>query len=185
MSFAVRLDSASQALHRRLRMALAAFALAASSFALAFAEPAQRGWIALASLACFAFAFGRARLAARRHPGSRRGSRAWLGAASPATGRLSIDDTGSASWTDGIEAAGGSARPVRIERWNLLGPFAWLRLRADGGREAIDVLLARRGAAAAQEEAAADWRRLRAWLLWYGRGGTPAGMRVDAARGRE
>src|SRR5690606_4933888 len=107
VSFAVRLDSALQALHRRLRMALAAFALAASSFALAFAEPAQRGWIALASLACFAFAFGRARLAARRHPGSRRGSRAWLGAASPATGRLSIDDTGNASWTDGIEAAGG------------------------------------------------------------------------------
>lgn len=184
MSFAVRLDSASQALHRRLRMALVAFALAASSFALAFADPAERGWIALAALACSAFAFGRARLGARC-PGLRRLLGRWLVGAAPATGKLSIDDTGNASWTDASDAADGAARPVRIERWNVLGPFAWLRLRDYGGRETVDVLLARRGAAVEAQDAVDDWRRLRAWLLWYGRGGTPAGMRVDAARGRE
>lgn len=189
MSFAVRIDSAPRALQRRLPWALAAFALGASLFALAFAEPSQRGTLALASLACFAIAFGRRRLAQRR-PGNRRRS-------GPVEGSLSIDEAGRASWADASDAAC-DARPVRIERWNVLGPFAWLRLRVDGEPAAFDVLLARRpgrGARRRDREARLpgrdgpsdaagenDWRRLRAWLLWYGRGAARAAALSGSAR---
>ncbi len=208
MSFAVRLDSAPQALHRRLRNALVAFALATSSFALAFAEPAARGWIALAALACFALAFGRRRLVVRagRVERSRRRLPAWLVGALPASGSLCIDDGGRARWigtpgsaedasapssrssaTPRLDGADAAARPVRIERWNVLGPFAWLRLRADDSREPIDVLLACKGTGARKAGTADDddWRRLRTWLLWYGRGGTPADALSGGARTRQ
>lgn len=189
MSFAVRLDSAPQRLHRRLRIALVAFALAASSFALAFAEPAARGWIALAALASFAVAFGRARPASNAGAGGRPRRRlpAWIAGTSPAGGTLWIDESGRASWSHVPGCAGDPPRPVRIERWNLIGPFAWLRLRAANAREPIDVLIARKGAGTRKADIAVDddWRRLRAWLLWYGRGGTPADDRSGAARERQ
>src|SRR5690606_6182715 len=131
VSFAVRIDSAPQALHRRLQIALVAFAIATSSFAFILAEPAARGWIALAALVCFAVALGRWRLAEKaRRPGRpRRRLPSWIVGTSPAVGSLSIDDAGRASWTDAPDCTGGAVRPVRIERWNLVGPFAWLRLR--------------------------------------------------------
>ena len=189
MSFAVQLDSAPRALHWRLHLMLVGFALAASALALAFAEPADRGWIALLSVACFAMTFGRRRLITGRRPAERsvpsRRLHRWVGGASPAAGRLSIDDTGRASWRDADDSSGGPERVVRIERWNVLGPLAWLRLRADDGRETIDVLLTRRSAGADTANAATDdWRRLRAWLLWYGRGGTPAEVLQGAGRAR-
>lgn len=189
MSFAVRIDSAPRALQRRLPWALAAFALGASLFALVFAEPSQRAALAIASLACFAIAFGRHRFAQRRS-----GNRLRSG---PVEGSLSIDEAGRASWTDASDVAR-IAHPVRIERWNVLGPFAWLRLRVDGEPAALDVLLARRagGGARHQDREARlagrdgtsdasgenDWRRLRAWLLWYGRGATRAGALSGSAR---
>lgn len=190
MSFAVQLDSAPQALHRRLHAALVVFALAASTLALAFAEPADRSWIALVSFASFAFAFGRRRLASGRRfaerPRPLRRLRRWIGGVSPAAGRLSIDDAGRASWRDAMHSSGGAVRAVRVERWNVLGPLAWLRLRADGGRETIDVLFMRRSAGAGTTDAGTDdWRRLRAWLLWYGRGGMPAETLAGAARDRQ
>lgn len=189
MSFAVRIDSAPQALHRRLQIALVAFAIATSSFAFILAEPAARGWIALAALVCFAVALGRWRLAEKaRRPGRpRRRLPSWIVGTSPAVGSLSIDDAGRASWTDAPDCTGGAARPVRIERWNLVGPFAWLRLRVSEGCEPIDVLLARSGADACKASPAIDddWRRLRAWLLWYGRGGTPADAPSGATPARQ
>lgn len=165
MSFALHIDSAPRALRRRLPVALAFFALAASLFALAGAEPAQRGAIALAALACFALALGRRRFAK---------------AGGPADGSLAIDEEGRASW---IDARDGGRRPVRVERWNVLGPFAWLRLRADG-EPAIDAMFARsRSRGEAADVAGNDWRRLRAWLIWYGRGTLRADARPASATG--
>jgi len=190
VSFAVQLASAPQALHRRLHAVLVGFALAASALALAFAEPADRSWIALISFACFAIALGRRRVAAGRRPAERpkpsRRLSSWIGGASPAAGRLSIDDAGRASWRDATDSSGDPARAVRVERWNVLGPLAWLRLRADGRRETIDVLFMRRSADAGTANAVTDdWRRLRAWLLWYGRGGAPAEGLSGAGRARQ
>ncbi len=171
MSFALRLESAPLALQRRLPLALAAFALAASLLAIAFGEPAQRGTIALASLACFVVAFGRRRFA--------RGT-------GPAAGSLRIDEQGGAQWTDGSDP-GHAPRAVRIERWNVLGACAWLRLRRDGEREALDVMFVRPrirpGAVGAN--GVDDWRRLRAWLLWYGRGAVRSDSPSASASARQ
>ncbi len=171
MSFALRLDSAPLALQRRLPVALAAFALAACLPAIAYGEPAQRGTIALFSLACFAIAFGRRRFA--------RGT-------GPAAGSLSIDEQGGAQWTDGSDP-GHAPRPVRIERWNVLGACAWLRLRPDGAGEAVNVMFVRprirHGAVGAS--GADDWRRLRAWLLWYGRGAVRSDSPSASASARQ
>ncbi len=175
MSFALRIDSAPLALQRRLSVALGAFALAASLLAIVFGEASQRGAIALAALACFAVAFGRWRFA--------RGA-GW------AAGSLSIDEHGAARWTDADDPRC-APRPVRIERWNVLGGCAWLRLRAEGEGEAREVMFVRRRtsrdgvaeANGAEANGAEDWRRLRAWLLWYGRGaaqGDPSSARVPA-----
>ncbi|MCD6680099.1 MAG: hypothetical protein LT102_05490 [Burkholderiaceae bacterium] len=166
MSFALRIDSAPRALHRRLVVALAIFALGASVCALVFAEPAQRGVLALAALGCAAVAWGRQRLA--------RG-------AEPAEGSLHIDEAGRASWIDS-RARPLAPRPVRIERWNVLGPYAWLRLRAQDEPKTIDVTFARLRRAG---DTGDDWRRLRAWLLWYGRGTTPAAGRSVPASTRQ
>jgi len=165
LSFALRIDSAPRALHRRLIIALALFALGASSFALVFAEPAQRGALALAALGCAAIAWGRQRLA--------RGAQA-------AEGSLSIDEAGRANWVDS-RARALAPRPVRIERWNVLGPYAWLRLRAQDEPQTIDAMFARVGGPGPS----ADWRRLRAWLLWYGRGTTPADGRSGPVHARQ
>jgi len=169
LSFAVRIDSAPRALHRRLPRALALFALGASLFALVFAEPAQRGPLALAALGCVAVAWGRRRLA--------RG-------AESADGSLSIDEAGRASWIDS-RAGAPAPRPVRIERWNVLGPYAWLRLRAQDEPAMIDVMFARVRRTGDADAAAGDWRRLRAWLLWYGRGTTPVDGRSASASARQ
>ncbi len=157
MSFALRIDSAPRALAQRLHVALAFFALFGSIFATAFAEPEQRGAIVLASLACFAIAAGRRRFSKTR---------------GPADGSLAIDEQGRASWSD---ARGGERgqRAVRIERWNVFGPLAWLRLRVAGESATIDVMFSRFGAGGIAADPD-DWRRLRAWLLWYGRGATRA-----------
>ncbi|MBW7924029.1 MAG: hypothetical protein H3C59_04710 [Burkholderiaceae bacterium] len=172
MSFALRIESAPRALHGRLTAALAIFALAATLFALVFGEPAQRAAIALAALACLAIAVGRRRLQK---------------SAAPADGSLSIDEAGRASWVDS-RAGASSPRPVRIERWNVFGRYAWLRLRAQDERSAIDAMFVRgRSADDAGEAADAgnDWRRLRAWLLWYGRGTTPADAGAATGRARQ
>jgi len=179
--FAVRLDTAPPALQRRLWLTLGAFALAASTFALVFAEASQRGWIALAVAACFAAAFARS---------GRRGF-----ARRCAQGRLSIDEAGRAVWSHASERDGGlherdgdmsrrtdrARRPVRIERWHVIGALAWLRLRFEDDGRAFDVLLARpgfgRGTSCLDGEN--DWRRLRAWLLWYGRGAVSVDARPD------
>lgn len=185
MSFAVRLDTAPPALQRRLWLALGAFALAASTFALVFADASQRGWIAFAVAACFAVAFARA-----GRPGFAR---------RPAQGSLSIDEAGRAVWRDtgerhgdmrgdtherrgGVRERDGGTRPrgdcaprpVRIERWHVLGALAWLRLRFEDDGQAFDVLLARldAGRKTPCRDGENDWRRLHAWLLWYGRGAT-------------
>ncbi|MCO5100139.1 MAG: hypothetical protein M9885_04450 [Burkholderiaceae bacterium] len=172
MAFALRIDSAPRALQRRLPALLAVFALAATLFAIAFADPSRRGALVLASLACFAFALARCR----------RTKRAGL-----LEGSLSIDEEGRAAWVDAFRTVAGEARPVRIERWNMLGPLAWLRLRFEGDPVAADVMFARGdrggGGAAAAERGENEWRRLRAWLLWYGRGAMPAGS-SGAARVR-
>ncbi|HEY0878575.1 MAG TPA: hypothetical protein VGE10_08990 [Zeimonas sp.] len=187
MSFAVRIDTAPRALQQRVPPVLAAFAVAASLFALAFAEPSQRGWIALAAIACFGTAFGRHRL--RRRGGmvpDPRGRREMGGAGAGLTeGSLRIDEAGGVRWIDAHDPDR-CARPVRIERWNVLGPFAWLRLRFEDGAGALDVTFARRRARTGDtgETGEDDWRRLRAWLLWYGRGTAPAG-RSAAARARQ
>jgi len=158
VAFALRIDSAPRALQRRLPALLAVFALAASLFAIAFADLSQRGALVLASLACFALALARCRRAKR---------------AGPLEGSLSIDEEGRAAWVDAGTVAG-EARPVCIERWNVLGPLAWLRLRFEGDPVAADVMFARGDCGAAAERGENEWRRLRAWLLWYGRGAMPA-----------
>lgn len=175
MSFALRIHSAPRALHRRLPMALAMFALGASTFALVFAESEQRGTITLAALACLAVFLARRRLA--RGAGS-------------ADGSLSIDEAGRASWIDSRIGALAS-KPVRIERWSVFGPYAWLRLRAQEESTTIDVMFARgRSQGEAHRcvegsDAGDDWRRLRAWLLWYGRGTLPADGRTRSGRARQ
>jgi len=165
LSFALRIDSAPRALHRRLAVALAIFALGASVYALVLAEPAQRGVLALAALGCATVAWGRQRLA--------RG-------AEPAEGSLDIDEAGRASWVD-ARACTLAPRPVHIERWNVLGSYAWLRLRAQDEKKSFDAVFARVDG----PERAADWRRLRAWLLWYGRGKAPADGRSAGGRARQ
>ena len=169
MSFALRIESAPRALHRRLTAALAIFALAATLFALVFGEPAQRAAIALAARGCLAIAVARRRLAK---------------SAGPADGSLRIDEAGRASWVDS-RAGASSPRPVRIERWNVFGPYAWLRLRAQDEPAAIDAMFVRGRSEGGAAVAGDDWRRLRAWLLWYGRGATPADARPATARARQ
>jgi len=159
VSFALRIDSAPRALQRRLPASLAAFALAASLFAIAFADLPQRGGLVLASLACFALALGRCRRAKR---------------AGALEGSLIIDENGRAAWI-GVRGLAGEPRPVRIERWNVFGPLAWLRLRFEGEPVAAHVMFARGNGRDGADRGENEWRRLRAWLLWYGRGGMPAG----------
>lgn len=183
MSFAVRLHSAPRALARSLHFALAGFALIAALFALVFAEPSARGWIALAAFACFALALARPRMIQLGTSISNRSGRAprhfrRLPQRAAAAGSLHIDEAGRANWIDDGDPAR-AARPVRIERWNLLGAFAWLQLRRDDAPEVLDVLMSRVPGQSDTPDTAAqdDWRRLRAWLLWYGRGGvSPAAL---------
>jgi len=162
VSFAVCIDTVPPAWHRRFRLALGAFALAASVFALVFADAPQRAWIALAAILCLVAALARAAVGA-----------------APAQGRLAIDETGRACWSD-VPDRGRGARPVCIERWHLLGPLAWLRLRFEGEGTRFDALLARPAAAPPRRgDGENDWRRLRAWLLWYGRGAVSVDARPD------
>ena len=79
-------------------------------------------------------------------------------------GRLSIDETGGVRWQAQDDAAGQGARIVRIERWCATERLVWLRFAeaGEGGRR--DTLIARDACSAEQ------WRCLRAWLNWLGRG---------------
>ncbi len=174
MSFEVRLDTAPRSLYGVLRAALLAFALASAALALGAGEPAQRGWIALACALPFVVV-----LARRPAP--------------PAAGTLAIDAAGRAFFVEAARPASG-ALAVRIERWNVFGPFAWLRLRGEGARRPLDVLFVRGGRTrAADVFPAVDgpkngdatsgddaWRRLLAWLAWYGRGRAPGASPADA-----
>lgn len=79
-------------------------------------------------------------------------------------GRLVVDAAGNAGWRP---LAGDPAvlEPVTVERWCVIGSFAWVALRFAGDGRARDLLVLQGG-----DEPA--WRGLRAWLVWYGRGRT-------------
>jgi len=121
--------------------------LAAAGFALAawLGPPAWAGaWIGGGVAACWA---------AWRYGGRRL---SW--------GRLIVDESGDGRWEAQDDAAAEGARTVRIERWCATERLVWLRLAetGDGGRR--DTLIARDACSAEQ------WRCLRAWLNWLGRG---------------
>ena len=168
VSFAVRLAAAPPVITRRMRLALAAFAILAPGVAWLGAGAAQR-------LPFGVFAAIAAGVIMARLYGAGRGN---------AEGVLHIDAAGQACW-HGV----GQARvmPVQVRQWHVLGRMAWLRLHVlrEPGVETvddrIDVLFWRQperghpsgacgwhepGIGAAEDE----WRRFSAWLLWYGRG---------------
>lgn len=124
----------------------ATLALAACGFALAaWIAPASRGgaWLAAGIAACWL---------------------AWRGGARGLSwGRLAVDAQGQGCWQpDGASAA--TARPARIECWCATERLVWLRWRDAGDGRRRDTLIARDACDAGQ------WRSLRAWLCWLGRG---------------
>ena len=168
VSFAVQLAAAPPVIVRRMQLALAAFAILALGVAWPGVDAARR-----LPFGVFA-AIAAGAIVARLHGAGRRN----------AEGVLHIDAAGQACWR-GIGQA--PATPVQVRQWHVLGRMAWLRLhvlREPGigvADDRIDVLFWRRsehghpsdargpderGAGAAEDE----WRRFRAWLLWYGRG---------------
>ncbi len=171
MSFAVELATAPPSVFRRIRAALCVFAASGCAIAVAQLQPVD-AWAPVAvrsSLPAVAVAVPfvvvlvllsvvlAALFLALASAIARRGRAAPLPA-----GRLVVDAAGDAAWRPlGGEAA--APEPVAIERWYVLGSFAWIAVRFAGDRRARDLLLVH----GADESA---WRRLRAWLVWYGRG---------------
>lgn len=145
MSFAFHLRAAPSSGVRTLHACTASLAVAGFALAAWLAPPAWTGaWLGGGvAVGWVAWRYGGRRLS-------------W--------GRLSIDETGGARWQAQDDAAGDGARIVRIERWCATERLVWLRFAeaGEGGRR--DTLIARDACSAEQ------WRCLRAWLNWLGRG---------------
>ena len=90
---------------------------------------------------------------------------AWRrGARGLSWGRLAVDESGQARWQRAGAVPAQDPRPVRIERWCTTERLIWVRFCEVGQRRRQDVLFARAGCDAGQ------WRGLRSWLIWLGRG---------------
>ena len=90
---------------------------------------------------------------------------AWRhGARGLSWGRLAVDESGQARWQQAGAVPTRDPRPVRIERWCATEQLIWVRFCEAGRRRHRDVLFARAGCDAGQ------WRGLRSWLAWLGRG---------------
>lgn len=145
MSFAFRIDAVPTRGLRVLHAAMIALAVAGFGWAAWLASPPWSVvWLAAAVPACAAAW--------------------WRGMRGLSWGRLSVDERGQCRWLDPGEAPQEAGRPVRIERWCATERLAWLRLREARHGRRHDVLLARDACVAAQ------WRSLRTWLTWLGRG---------------
>ncbi|MBN9461788.1 MAG: hypothetical protein J0H00_11260 [Burkholderiales bacterium] len=146
MSLGFRIDVAPTRGLRLIQRALVAFAAAGFALAGALAAGGSGAALALAGLAsCWL---------------------AWrAGVRGLSWGQLAVDEAGRAAWRGAGSGEPGS--PVEVERWHAGQALVWLRLREAGQRRARHVLLLR--AACGGE----PWRRLRAWLVWLGRGPAP------------
>ncbi len=146
MGFAFELGVRRTGTLQRLHAALIVFAAAGFALAGGLAPaPWPLAWWAAAVPAC---------LAARR-----------FGARGLAWGRLRVDAAGGGRWMHDGASAPAESEPVRIERWCATEGLVWLRFREAGGAgPRRDALIARDACDAAQ------WRGLRAWLVWLGRG---------------
>lgn len=144
-AFELHVSERAAAAVRRLRHALAGFALAGWLLAAPWLSGASWGlWLSAGSLVA-AGAGWQARRA---------------GASSLSCGRLYVDEQGLASW----RPVDGHAGLVSVQRWSAGERLVWLRLAGHRAAPRIDLLLMR--------DAVGDesWRRLRSWLLWLGRG---------------
>lgn len=154
MSFGFQLDVAPTRGLRLIQRALVVFAATGFAFA---------GTLAPAGPGAALYGIGALVCLLAWHRGLRRLS--W--------GRLTVDAGGACNWADAHQSAratgqaGAPACAARIERWRAGEMLVWMRLREPARRRARDVLLMR---TAYDEE---QWRRLRAWLAWLGRGPAP------------
>lgn len=149
MSFAVEIAAAPLSVLHRIHAAMYAFGAVACVLALVYVQSADFRWFAAVCLLVLALAcvVSIVSLHRRRAPLVR--------------GSLVVDACGNAAWRP-LAGNATHAGSVDVVRWYVLGSYAWIAVRFPDDRRARDLLLRHGG-----DEPA--WRRLRAWLVWYGR----------------
>ncbi|GMV02582.1 MAG: hypothetical protein KJZ98_00990 [Burkholderiaceae bacterium] len=147
MTIAFELDASPGEVVRTLRGAVVALAGAGFALAAWLAPWPWSGAMLVAALpACaLAWRYGGRRLAA---------------------GRLSVDAAGQCRWQTGTGQRADVAQPVRVERWYATERLVWIRFSENAAHRRRDTLIARDACGPAQ------WRSLRTWLTWLGRGAT-------------